>query len=53
MVEVLDACDALDRLGDPFVGRPAWRPRTHFETRGARKGHRIFDLLYRRRPRRR
>jgi tRNA (guanine-N7-)-methyltransferase len=51
MVAVLTATDAFECHGDPFVPRPDWRPRTHFEARGARKGHRIRDLLYRRRPR--
>jgi tRNA (guanine-N7-)-methyltransferase len=51
MVDVLAGHEALECLGDPFVPRPAWRPQTHFETRGARRGHRIRDLLYRRRAR--
>jgi tRNA (guanine-N7-)-methyltransferase len=51
MVSVLAEADAFECLGDPFVARPRWRPRTHFEKRGARRGHRIRDLLYRRRPR--
>ncbi|HZJ81181.1 MAG TPA: tRNA (guanosine(46)-N7)-methyltransferase TrmB [Guyparkeria sp.] len=29
--------------------RPDWRPRTKFERRGERRGHQVFDLLYRRR----
>ena len=28
--------------------RPAYRPPTHFEQRGERKGHAVFDLLYQR-----
>lgn len=51
MVDVLAGQEALECLGDPFVPRPAWRPQTHFEARGARQGHRIHDLLYRRRAR--
>lgn len=31
------------------TGRPAYRPPTRFETRGRSKGHRVEDLLYRRR----
>lgn len=31
-----------------FVARPAQRPPTRFETRGARLGHDVFDLAYRR-----
>lgn len=51
MVEVFAGASAFECVGGPFVPCPAWRPRTHFESRGARKGHRIRDLLYRRRPR--
>jgi len=50
MLEQLSGSTAFENLGDPFVGRPPWRPRTHFEQRGASKGHAIFDLLYRRIP---
>lgn len=32
-----------------FAERPAGRPRTKFERRGERLGHRVFDLVYRRR----
>jgi tRNA (guanine-N7-)-methyltransferase len=31
-----------------FVPRPAWRPETKFERRGARLGHGVWDLLYQR-----
>jgi tRNA (guanine-N7-)-methyltransferase len=31
------------------VERPAWRRQTHFEARGTRLGHGVWDLLYRRR----
>ena len=48
MLEHLEAARQFENLGDPFVERPAWRPPTHFEKRGARKGHAIFDLLFRR-----
>ncbi len=37
---------ATDHL--PFIPRPAFRPVTKFEQRGARLGHGIWDLLYRR-----
>jgi len=49
MLEVLEGCDALTNLGDPFVQRPDWRPETRFERRGLKRGHEIFDLLYERR----
>jgi tRNA (guanine-N7-)-methyltransferase len=29
-----------------FVERPAWRTETHFEQRGRRLGHGVWDLLY-------
>lgn len=29
-----------------FVERPAWRTQTHFEQRGRRLGHGVWDLLY-------
>lgn len=50
MLEQLRPLEQFRTLGDPFVPRPRWRPRTHFEERGARKGHAIFDLLYRHIP---
>ena len=28
------------------VPRPDWRPQTHFETRGQKLGHGVWDLLY-------
>lgn len=48
MLEQLARNNAFENLGNPFVERPAWRPETHFEKRGARKGHEIFDLLFQR-----
>lgn len=48
MLEQLAASSHFENVGNPFVERPPWRPQTHFERRGARKGHAIFDLLYRR-----
>jgi len=35
--------------GSPFVERPDFRPITKFEQRGARLGHGVWDLLYRKR----
>ena len=48
MWEVLDATDGLRNQAGPrgHVPRPAWRPQTHFESRGQRLGHEVFDLLY-------
>jgi len=48
MLERIEPCAHFENLGDPLVDRPAWRPQTHFERRGERKGHEIADLLYRR-----
>lgn len=50
MHEALATQPALENLGDPDVPKPAWRPETHFERRGLKRGHEVRDLLYRRRP---
>lgn len=49
MGEVLEADGGLTSEGgsSPFVERPAFRPTTKFEQRGARLGHGVWDLLYR------
>lgn len=47
MVEALAEVPVFTLQGDPYVGRPSWRPRTHFEQRGQRKGHQIFDIVCR------
>jgi tRNA (guanine-N7-)-methyltransferase len=48
MWDVLDATPALRNVAGPrgHVPRPAWRPQTHFESRGQRLGHEVWDLLY-------
>lgn len=48
MWDVLDATPGLrNRAGARgHVPRPHWRPQTHFETRGQRLGHGVWDLLY-------
>ncbi len=50
MLEVMEARD--DFINEAGVGchtpRPDARPQTHFETRGLKLGHQVFDLLYRR-----
>jgi tRNA (guanine-N7-)-methyltransferase len=50
MWEVLDASAEFRNSAGPRgqVPRPAWRPETHFERRGLRLGHGVWDLLYRR-----
>ena len=48
MWDVLDAEPRLrSRAGARgFVPRPQWRRQTHFETRGLKLGHGVWDLLY-------
>jgi len=48
MWDVLDAEPGLrNRAGARGqVPRPAWRPQTHFEARGLKLGHGVWDLLY-------
>ena len=48
MWDVLDATAGLRNTAGPRgqVARPAWRPQTHFETRGQKLGHGVWDLLY-------
>lgn len=51
MLEALERCDALRNLAGAgrFAERPAHRPQTKFETRGARLGHGVWDLLFEKR----
>lgn len=48
MWDVLDATPGLRNRAGPrgHVPRPDWRPQTHFESRGQRLGHGVWDLLY-------
>ncbi|GAB3381530.1 tRNA (guanosine(46)-N7)-methyltransferase TrmB [Lysobacter fragariae] len=48
MWDVLDATQGIvNRAGKRgCVERPPWRPQTHFETRGQKLGHGVWDLLY-------
>lgn len=50
MWDVLDTTPGLSNRAGPrgHVERPAWRPQTHFESRGLRLGHGVSDLLYER-----
>ena len=50
MWDVLDAEPLLHNEAGArgWFDRPAWRPQTHFEARGLRLGHGVWDLLYRR-----
>ena len=48
MWDVLDATAGLQNRAGPrgHVPRPDWRPQTHFETRGQKLGHGVWDLVY-------
>jgi tRNA (guanine-N7-)-methyltransferase len=48
MWDVLDATPGICNRAGPrgSVPRPEWRPQTHFETRGQKLGHGVWDLLY-------
>jgi tRNA (guanine-N7-)-methyltransferase len=48
MWDVLDATPGLVNRAGPrgHVPRPEWRPQTHFETRGQKLGHGVWDLVY-------
>ena len=48
MWDVLDATDGIANRAGPrgSVERPDWRPQTHFESRGLKLGHGVWDLLY-------
>lgn len=48
MWDVLDATDGIvNRAGERgSIPRPDWRPQTHFETRGQKLGHGVWDLIY-------
>lgn len=51
MLSVCNATPALETLSadGTYVARPDFRPPTRFERRGARLGHGVWDLAYRRR----
>jgi tRNA (guanine-N7-)-methyltransferase len=48
MWDVLDAEPRLLNVAGPrgAIPRPDWRRQTHFETRGQKLGHGVWDLLY-------
>ncbi len=48
MWDVLDATPGLRNRAGPRgqIPRPEWRPQTHFETRGQKLGHGVWDLVY-------
>jgi len=51
MWDVLDAEPAFENRAGArgYFPRPSWRPETHFEARGLKLGHGVWDLLYLRR----
>lgn len=51
MIETLSQSDAFLNLAPEgeYCERPEWRPKTKYELRGKRMGHRVFDLVYERR----
>jgi len=49
MLEVLSGESALENTVEKFADRPATRPETKFEARGLRLGHRVWDLVFRKR----
>ncbi len=51
MLEVLDNLDCLENQSQlsGFAERPHWRPLTKFERRGETLGHKVFDLIYKKR----
>ncbi|MGH8629764.1 MAG: tRNA (guanosine(46)-N7)-methyltransferase TrmB [Burkholderiales bacterium] len=46
---ILCAESLLENTARGFAPRPAYRPLTKFETRGLKLGHRVWDLVFRRR----
>lgn len=49
MLEVLSAEAQLENCAEGYAARPESRPMTKFEQRGLRLGHRVYDLLFRKR----
>jgi tRNA (guanine-N7-)-methyltransferase len=49
ILAVFSAEPSLENTASGFAARPAYRPLTKFETRGLRLGHRVRDVVFRRR----
>jgi tRNA (guanine-N7-)-methyltransferase len=49
ILKVLEAREEFVNMACPFAPRPDYRPFTKFEQRGLQLGHRVWDLLFRRR----
>ena len=52
ILATLAAESSLENTTDGFAPRPAYRPLTKFEARGLELGHRVWDVMFRRRPER-
>ncbi|MEO6926290.1 MAG: tRNA (guanosine(46)-N7)-methyltransferase TrmB [Rhodanobacter sp.] len=50
MLVVMEAAPDWQNVSGPgqYAAKPAWRIETHFERRGVKLGHGVWDLLYRR-----
>lgn len=48
MLEVMDVAEGYENIAgsEKFVDRPEHRPYTRFEKRGERKGHGVWDIMY-------
>ena len=49
ILEVLSTEPSLVNTAGGFAPRPEWRPQTKFEARGVRLGHKVWDVVFRRR----
>lgn len=52
IMTVLSENPLLVNTADGFAPRPEWRPLTKFERRGLKLGHKVWDVVFRRRPER-
>ncbi|HSS46217.1 MAG TPA: tRNA (guanosine(46)-N7)-methyltransferase TrmB [Burkholderiales bacterium] len=50
ILAVLDAELGLANTAENYASRPAYRPLTKFELRGLKLGHRVWDLVFKRKP---
>ena len=49
VLEAMRGSPLLENTARDFAPRPAWRPQTKFERRGAALGHGVWDIIFRRR----
>jgi tRNA (guanine-N7-)-methyltransferase len=50
MLAVLGQTAQLVNTAERYAPRPAYRPQTKFERRGLSLGHRVYDVVFRKRP---